>query len=64
MNVKFLEIKNTSYYYYDGIVRADKFYNNLIKISKRESRIGADINYIGYIVNKPQYYINSLTLCT
>ena len=32
----------------------------MIKVNKRESRIGADIYYIGYIVNKPQYNINSV----
>ena len=60
MNVKSLEIKNTSYYYYDDIVHVDEFDKNLIKVDKRESRIGADIYYIGYIVNKPQYNINSV----
>ena len=60
MNVRSLEIKNTSYYYYDDIVHADEFDRNLIKINKRESRIGADIYYIGYIVNKPKYNINSV----
>ena len=54
MNVKSLEIKNTSYCFYDDIVHADEFDKNLIKVDKRESRIGADIYYIGYIVNKPQ----------
>ena len=52
MKVKSLEIKNTSYYYYDDIVHADEFDKNLIKVDKRES--------IGYIVNKPQYNINSV----
>ena len=60
MNVKSLEIKNTSYYYYDDIVHADESDKNLIKINKRESRIGPDIYYIDYIVNKPQYNINSV----
>ena len=60
MNVKSLEIKNTSYYYYDDIVHADEFDKNLIKVDKKESRIGADIYYISYIVNKPQYNINSV----
>ena len=32
----------------------------MIKVDKRESRIGADIYYISYIVNKPQYNINSV----
>ena len=60
MNVKSLEIKNTLYYVYDDIVHADEFGKNLIKVNKRESRIGADIYYIGYIVNKPQYNINNV----
>ena len=60
MNAKSLEIKNTSYYYYDDIVHADEFDKNLIKVNKRESRIGVDIYYIGYIVNKLQYNINSV----
>ena len=32
----------------------------MIKVNKRESRIGTDIYYIGYIVNKSQYNINSV----
>ena len=60
MNVKSLEIKNTAYYFYDDIVHADEFDKNLIKVNKRESRVGADIYYIGHIVNKPQYNINSV----
>ena len=60
MNAKSLEIKNTSYYFYDDIVQADKFDKNLIKVNNRESRIGADIYYIGCVVNKPQYNINSV----
>ena len=57
MNVKSLEIKNTSHYYYDDIVHADEFDKNLIKVDKRGSRIDADIYYIGYIVNKRQYFV-------
>ena len=32
----------------------------MTKVNKRESRIGVDIYYIGYIVNKLQYNINSV----
>ena len=32
----------------------------MIKVDKRGSRIGVDIYYIGYIVNKLQYNINSI----
>ena len=52
--------KNISYYYYDDIVHADEFDKNLIKVDKRKSRIGADIYYISYIVNKPLYNTNSV----
>ena len=31
-----------------------------VKIVKRESRIGVDIYYIGYVVNKLEYDINSV----
>ena len=34
----------------------------LVKVVRRESRIGVDIYYIGYVVNKPQYDINSINL--
>ena len=61
MNVKSLEIKNKSNYYYDDIVHANEFDKNLIKVNERESRSGSDIYYIGYIVNKPQYNINSVS---
>ena len=30
----------------------------MIKVNKRQSRIGADIYYIGYVVNKLPYNIN------
>ena len=60
MNVESLEIKKASYYYYGDIVHAGEFDKNLIKVDKRESRIGADIYYIGYIINKPQCNINSV----
>ena len=46
MNVKSLEIKNTSYCFYDDIVHADEFDKNLIKVNKRESRIRADIYHM------------------
>ena len=42
------------------MVYLDNFNVDLIKIVRRESRIDVDIYYIGYIVNKPQYDINSV----
>ena len=60
MVVESLKIKNTSYYYYDDIVYLDDFDVKLVKVVRRESRIGVDIYYIGYVVNKPQYDLDSV----
>ena len=60
MVVDSLKIKNESYYYLDDIVYLDNFNVDLIKIVRRESKIDVDIYYIGYVVNKPQYNINSI----
>ena len=50
MVVKDLKIKNSSYYYWNDMIYLDDFDVNLIKIVRRESRIGVDIYYIGYAV--------------
>ena len=60
MVVESLKIKYTSYYFWNDIVYLDDFDVDLIKMVKRKSRIGVDIYYIGYVVNKPQYDINSV----
>ena len=60
MVVESLKIKNTAYYYYDDIVYLDDFDVKLVKVVRRESRIGVDIYYIGYVVNKPQYDLDSV----
>ena len=60
MVVDSLKIKNESCYYWDDMVYLDDFNVHLIKIAGRESRIDVDIYYIGYIVNKPRYSINSI----
>ena len=54
-----LKMKNT-YYYYDDIVYLDDFDVKLVKVVRRESRIDVDIYYVGYIVNKPHYDIDSV----
>ena len=46
-----LKIKNQSYYYWNDIIFIDDFNIKFFKIAKRESRIGVDIYYIGYVVN-------------
>ena len=39
MNVKSLEIKNISYYFYDDIGHADEFDKNLIKVKKESLQL-------------------------
>ena len=60
MVVESLKIKNTSYCFWNDIVYLDNFDVDLIKIVRQESRIDFDIYYIGYVVNKPQYDVNSV----
>ena len=60
MVIKSLKIKNQSYYYWNDIIFIDDFDIKSLKIAKRESRIGVDIYYIGYVVNKLEYNTNSV----
>ena len=60
MLIASMKIKNSSYYFWKDIVYLDNFDCDLLKIVKRESRIDADIYFIGYIVKKPEYDINSV----
>ena len=43
MVVKSLKIKTKSNYYYDDMIYLDDFDVKLVKVGKRESRIGVDI---------------------
>ena len=61
MVIKSLKIKNQSYYYYwNDIIFINNFDIKFFKITKRESRIGVDIYYIGYVGNKLEYDRNSV----
>ena len=55
-----IKLKNQSYYYWNDIIFIDDFNIKLLKINKRESRIGVDIYYISYVVNKLEYDMNSI----
>ena len=54
-----LKIKNKSNYFWDDMIYLDDFNVELVKL---ESQIGADIYYIVYVVNKPEFNINSINL--
>ena len=60
MVIKSLKIKNQSYCYWHDAIFIDDFNIKFFKIAKRESRAGIDIYYIGYVVNKLEYDINSV----
>ena len=59
MDIKLLEIKNKTNYNWDDIVYINDFNVNSLEIIKRESRIGPNIYYIGYVLN-PDYYYNTI----
>ena len=52
MVVESLKIKNTSKNFWDDMIYLEGFDIGLLKIVKRESRIGVDIYYIGCVVKK------------
>ena len=49
--VKKLNIKNRTYYFFDDIIDIKNFHSNLLEIDKK-SHEGIDIYYIGYITIK------------
>ena len=54
MDIKSLETKNKTNYNWDDIICINNFDVNSLEIIKRESRIGANIYYSGYVLN-PDY---------
>ena len=59
MNIESLKIKTKTNYNWDNIVYINDFDVNLLEIIKRESGIGANIYYIGYVLN-PDYDYNTI----
>ena len=58
MDIKSLEVKNKTNYDWDDIIYINDFDANSLEIIKRESRIGVNIYYIGYVLN-PDYNYNT-----
>ena len=52
MNIESLKIKTKTNYNWDDIVYINDFDVNLLEIIKRESRIGGNIYYIGYVLSR------------
>ena len=59
MVVESLKIKSKSDYFWDDMVYLDDFDVKLVKVVRRESRIGVDICYTGYVL-EPKDDINSI----
>ena len=63
MDIKPLEIKSKTNYNWDDRVYISDFNVNSLEIIKRESIIGANIYYIGYVL-EPNYDYNTINpLC-
>ena len=64
MVVESLKIKSKSYYFWDDMVSLDDFDVKLVKVVRRELRIGVDIYYIGHVLEPDDdiYSINPLYL--
>ena len=59
MDIKSLEIKTKTNYNWDDIVYINDFDVNSLEVIKRESRIGANIYHIGYVL-EPNYDYNTI----
>ena len=59
MDINSLEIKTKTNYNWDDIDYINNFNVNSLEIIKRESRIGANIYYIGYVL-EPNYDYNTI----
>ena len=59
MTTRQLNIKNRSYYFYNDLINILNFESNNLKLDKKNS-LGLDIFYIGYVVKKSDWNVNSV----
>ena len=57
--IKQINIKNRTYYFYNGMINIKDFDSSLLKLEKKSFKNIA-IYYIGYITKKDEYKINSV----
>ena len=55
-NIKEINIKNRSYYFFDDMINIEDFDPNLLKIDKKSYK-NINIYYIGYITMKDSDYV-------
>ena len=62
-NIKEVNIKNCTYYFFDDMVNITNFDPNLLKIDKKSYK-NIDIYYIGYVTMKDSEYVKLNTVNT
>ena len=60
-NVKQIEIKNRTYYFYNDVINIEEFDSNLLKIDKKLCK-DFDIYYTGYITIKKLMIVRIFTV--
>ena len=55
-NIEEINIKNQTYYFFNGMINIKDFDSNLLKIDKNSYK-NIDIHYMGYITVKDSYYV-------
>ena len=57
-NIKQINIKNRTYYFFDDMINVKNFDPNLLKIDQKSYK-NIDIYYIGYVTMKDSEYVKS-----
>ena len=60
MAIRQLNIKGRTYYFYKNLINIKNFNNNDLKLGKK-GVLGNDVYCIGYITEKPQRNVNSVS---
>ena len=55
-NIKEINIKNRTYFFFDDMINVEDFDSNLLKIDKTSYK-NIDVYYIGYITMKDSDYV-------
>ena len=63
VNIKEINIKNRTYYFFDDLINTTNFDPNLLKIDKKSYK-NIDIYYIGYVTMKDSEYVKLNTVNT
>ena len=59
MTTKKLNIKSRAYYFHNDLINIVNFESNNLKLDK-ETSMGPDIYYTGYVDKKPEWNVNSV----